>query len=247
MSLDILYVAHNRLEFTQASFTALLENTDWQQVDTLYVFDDASEDGTSEWMVEHYADPTQRRPRPRAAFFLPSAFGGPVAAMNRYLDCSDHNSDEGARFVKIDNDIVVCPGWLDELSRMVSLSAETEVFGILPNGAGRAVAPPWERRVLEPARHIGGVGLIRRRIFDHCRPRPNGRFGWTEFQTFHQHVTAAWLSPAMPCFELDKLPFEPWLSLTAEYVAKGWQREWGPYDHTSTSFWDWFAEAEVMA
>ena len=55
-TIDILYVAFNRKEMTQASFTALRQNTAWEQVRTLYVVDDGSEDGTLEWLERQQMD-----------------------------------------------------------------------------------------------------------------------------------------------------------------------------------------------
>ena len=49
-SVDVLFLAYNRLAFTQESFKALLENTDWQYVQRLSVYDDGSVDGTREWL-----------------------------------------------------------------------------------------------------------------------------------------------------------------------------------------------------
>ncbi len=52
-SVDLLYLACNRLEFTQETFTALIANTDWQLVHELFVYDDGSQDGTREWLDDN--------------------------------------------------------------------------------------------------------------------------------------------------------------------------------------------------
>ena len=36
-------------------------------------------------------------------------------------------------------------------------------------------------------------------------------------------------------FLLDRLPGEPWASLSRKYIAKGWQRAWSGYDPATTN------------
>ena len=50
----------------------------------------------------------------------------------------------------------------------------------------------------------------------------------------------AWLSPPMACFELDRLPMDPWRSLAESYCEKGWSRPWGPYPEDATHLWGWW-------
>ena len=49
---DLFYLTSNRLEFTQETFGALLENTDWQFVREFVVNDNNSVDGTREWVKQ---------------------------------------------------------------------------------------------------------------------------------------------------------------------------------------------------
>lgn len=239
--IDILYVAHNRLEMTRESFEALLANTDWSEVSQLLIADDLSEDGTYEYLDEAM----ERVPEMTDVGIIHERFGGPVAAMNRYLDC---HSEGVQTFAKIDNDFVVCPGWLGDMLKTLTLNPGLDILGFEPF-VGEPTMPPFARTI-QDAPHIGGKGLIRLRTFSHCRPRPsgqNGYFGFTEFQTKHPHLTKAWVYPDLPCFGLDQLPFEPWVSLTQEYVERGWQRFWPPYDARATGYWDWWRRAEVPA
>ena len=48
MSLDVLYLSRNRREFTAFTFSKLIENTNWDLVDRLVVYDDSSTDGALE-------------------------------------------------------------------------------------------------------------------------------------------------------------------------------------------------------
>lgn len=236
---DILYVCKNRLEYVKHTFKALLNHTDWTQVATLFIADDNSTDGTYQHLCEQLDVIEGKKIEYR--FFR--NFGGPVGAMNKYLDIA-HDGGWSDRFVKIDSDFVVCSGWLEEVLRQMTLHPEFDVFGLQPR-LGPAVAPPCPHRNVEEARFIGGIGAIRHRIFETCRPRPNGpggRFGWTEYQSAHA-FRKAWVTPDLPAFCLDLLPFEPWLSLAKSYIDKGWMRPWPKYDGMGQSYWgDWVAE-----
>lgn len=237
---NLLYCAYNRLEFTQASFAALADHTDWSQVAALHIADDASGDGTAEWLWE------ASRSIPCEVKYESRRLGGPVAAMLRHLDLLPETAECGA-FVKIDNDFVCCPGWLPELLRVTSLNPGVDIFGLQPR-LGPPEPPPFEARGIEPARFIGGIGLIRHRAFEACRPTPNGRYGWTEWQFRHPSVGKAWVVPDLPCFCLDLVDLEPWASLATEYVEKGWAREWPKYEASGgLEYYRWWADAQVAA
>lgn len=233
--IDVLFVAKNRLAMTQASFTMLLANTDWQEVAGLFIADDASTDGTAEWLRQ--VDLTAHIGPDVQARFNPGPFRGPVAAMNWYLD---HASPDADRFAKIDNDFIVCPGWLPDVLRQMTINPDIDIFGIQPRFGPPTLAGDLTRTV-EPCRHIGGIGVIRNRVFELCRPVANGRFGWTEYQTQHAQTLKAWLTPDLPCFSLDLIDLEPWRTLTTEYVEKGWARRWPMYEGGGHGYYDWWA------
>ena len=232
--IDILYVAHNRLEMTRESFEALVRHTDWREVAALHIADDGSEDGTFEYLDLSI----DKVPELVDVHLYHKPFGGPVAATNLYLD---HVSEGVEQVAKIDNDFVVCPGWLGDMLKTMTKNPGLDILGFEPF-VGDPTPPPYPREIRD-APHIGGKGLIRLRTFSHCRPRPgglNGYFGFTEFQTKHEHISKAWVVPDLPCFGLDQLPFEPWITLTKQYVERGWQRFWPPYDAAATDYWDWW-------
>lgn len=272
MAVDLLYVAANRLDYTRQSFEALLANTDWTLVNCLYVADDESVDGTAEYLQEAL----QRSPV--TVRFNPGKFGGPVAAMNWFLDypedtCASCNGSGGSGavdeegvpqpcracggtgyvrhpdvFGKVDNDFVVCPGWLNVLVDTLALHPEIDVLGVEPWEFGPPVMPvaggPYARQVSAPVEHVGGKGLIRRRIFSRCRPQPggfNGYQGWSQYQAFHPDVVKAWIVPDLPCFGLDQTRDEDfggrWRDLAYAYEANGWQRMWGAYGDSKHYAW----------
>src|SRR4051794_5054642 len=103
--IDLLYLTHDRLEFTKASVTALLANTDFRRVRRVYLYDDNSTDGTRDYLlaVKFPVD---------CVYYCFGEFGGPVGCMNDYLSSLDP-LDETV-FAKVDNDVMLPPGWLGE-------------------------------------------------------------------------------------------------------------------------------------
>src|SRR5262245_55562958 len=71
---DLLYLACNRLEFTQETFATLLVNTDWHYVRELFVCDDGSVDGTRQWLDKNAPS------APVPLRMLHTSFGSPVTA-----------------------------------------------------------------------------------------------------------------------------------------------------------------------
>lgn len=230
--IDLLYTSHNRLEFTMASFDALAANTNWKLVNRLLVVDDDSKDGTYGFLAGAV------RSIGCNASLAHGEFGGPVASMNHALDRSTADV-----LAKIDNDVIVCPGWLDEMSLALEANPGIDALGMEPGFGERfAGGHPAGLRSCAPARWIGGVGLIRTRVFARARPKPDNRFfGWTRFQ--RERVRAAWITPDLPVFLLDHLPFDPWRSLTAKYVRNGWARSWDHvYPPEWSSYWSWWTK-----
>lgn len=245
--LDVLFIAYNRFEMTREAFAALVANTNWENVSQLHVHDDNSSDGTQEWLGGQLEEFALAQPDVGVDFVV-SRMGGPVAATNAYLERCWPRVLEGVvdRFAKCDNDFIVCPGWLDEILNQMTLRSDIDVFGIEPM-IGPPVMPPYAERHMTLARHIGGKGIIRHRIFDYGIPRADGRQGWSQFQWGHRQFQKAWLTPDLPCFSLDQLPFEPWVSLTKEYQERGWGRAtpWPNYDESSEQYWAWWKSVHM--
>jgi len=223
MAVDILYVSFNRLEYTRETFSALLEHTDWDEVAGLFVADDRSTDGTAAYLADAIADVPDRV----VVHMNSGKFHGPVAAMNWYLD---HASPGVEMFAKVDNDMVVCPGWLSELLRVMHLYPGLDILGMEPF-VGDPTMPPLAHRTYTEAPHIGGKGLIRHRAFSQCRPVANGYHGFTQWQEKHEHISKGWITPDLPVFGLDQVRDAdgPWAALARGYAEKGWQRLWPVY------------------
>lgn len=227
MSLDVLYLARNRLEFTKLSFKLLLRNTDWNLAERLIVYDDGSRDGT----LQHLHRAIERADGPRFVEIRRTNLGSPVAIMLDYLATSEVET-----FAKIDNDIAVPSGWLETAAGVLEEAPEVDLLGLAAGWTG-IKRGPWG---YYPASHIGGVGLMRTAAFKRYPGLyANGRFGFTEWQHGNS-VVSAWITPDLPVCQLDLIPIEPWASLARKYVVKGWAREWPPYE--DRSLWEWAVE-----
>lgn len=232
--IDILYVSWNRLEFTRFSFDQLLRNTDWSLVDRLVVWDDYSTDGTIEYLQERIVD------CPVDADLRVGGYRSPVKIMGRYIE-----QYTAPLFAKVDNDIVVPPGWLVDLLAVMEANPELDLLGTQSAFTNTPGPPPTQEgsgpHTFVPAAHIGGVGLMRREAFT-SRPSmsANGRFGFTHWQERHEPCIG-WITPDLHITCLDQVPFAPWEALSARYTRLGWQRPnpWPLYkpDHYS---WEWW-------
>jgi len=236
VKIDILYLSWNRLELTKASFAALARHTDWPSISRLVIYDDGSVDGTAEWLQEEGA----KLPVP-AFDFRRVIFHAPAATMNDYVSTS-----EAEIFAKIDNDIAVPKDWLEAMLGVMERNPEVELLGMEAARTGLPVENVT-RYEFEPGTHMGGVGLVRLSAFDGRRPIPaRGRFGWTEWQHRHDPVRG-WIKPDLRVVQLDLIPEEPWISLAAEYVERGWSRRWTPYDKLQPWWWEWIEREEIAA
>lgn len=234
--IDIIYLAHNRRAFTEASLAALRANTDWSQVRRALLYDDSSTDGTRE-LIEEAQMPVE-------TIAVLGKFGSPVSVMNDYL-CSIDPFTSGI-FAKIDSDTMVPPNWLNACLQVMDENRNLDLLGI---EAHMKLETGNVRRGYESARFIGGIGLMRQESFI-TLPRPSGRFGFGAYQARAHRadaapigwVTPGWIKPALPVFLLDRLPREPWVSLSLEYEAAGWQRPWPKYGEESQALWSWWCD-----
>lgn len=219
---DVIFLSWNRKAFTELTFGKLLANTDWDLVRRLVVYDDRSTDGTRELLDRMRKDsPVEHR-------LVYLGYGSPPRTMNHHFAGTD------AEYVaKIDSDIALGPGWLTDAHAVIDAAPELDLLGLASGWTGVKDGPlGWE-----PASHIGGVGLMRSSAFT-SRPKipSDGRMGFGVFQDRYDLVRG-WQKPDPQALQLDLLPFEPWTSLSREYIAKGWQRHWPPYQ--DPTLWEW--------
>lgn len=246
--IDILYLAKGRPEFTAESLKALAENTDWTLVRHLIIATDG--ETMREGMVARAPIP------PTVLHYDHAPTGGPVNAMLRYLARTPAQV-----FCKLDNDVIVPPGWLEPCVRVMVRNPELSFLGIEPP-ASRTRAP-WSKSApaapeLSPLREgntsgyavcdaIGGIGLMRSGAFSNrVRMRQHSTYGgFTDWQLYNVGLVKGWIVPPLKLFLLDRLPFDPWLSLSKRYIAEGSQRPWTNYAEASGSeLWDWWRKTE---
>jgi hypothetical protein len=234
---DLLYLACNRLEFTQETFKTLLANTDWRYVHELFVYDDGSQDGTRKWLGENM------RNVPVSTRFVKTQFGSPVTAMVHFIE-----STRAPILAKTDNDAMLPPAWLRQSLEVLESHPELSLLGI------EAMYPHSDDvnlvRSYTPAVFISGLGLYRRSAFAGSRPKMIDKwFGLEEWQTAQgATLVRGWITPALPVFLLDRFPFEPWSTYSNTYVTRGWQRVWPKYDRMCTLWrWRWADHSPIPA
>lgn len=246
MKVDLIFPCKNRPEFSRASLAALIANTDFDLVKTLYFMTDGgTEEGIEArdqiWMRSTNLD--KRR------------YGGPVAITNRVIE---HGR---APFIaKIDNDVIVPPGWLNQCVRTLELNPYLGILGLEPPES--RTANPQTGRVDQPPEYtsgslagvppahfavtdcVGGVFVARRSAFEgRALPVPNGFNGvggFTGWQQQNTDVVKGWIVPPLKLFLLDRLPMDPWRSLSDRYESEGDQRPWTKYDAGNVALWSWW-------
>lgn len=216
---DILYPCWKRDGFTAASYRALTENTPARSANIVP---------------------------------YPGCPHGPVAIMNDFL-----SRDGSQIFAKIDNDTIVPPGWFELGMAVMEAHPELGLLGIeppksrTPSPQGAKVDAPENMASLGERGYarcsmIGGIGFMRRSAFAGREPmRPHGPLGvggFSDWQLRHPEVIKGWIVPPLDVFLLDRLPVEPWASLSKQYIAEGIQRPWTNYDPANHELWDWWLE-----
>src|SRR5262245_33923546 len=172
VKVDVLYLCHGRRNFTHVTLWNLIVNTNWSLVNRFVVYNDAATDGNKTTAILHEM-------LEGSAEIRLTNLKSPVGVMNHFSFRSDCDV-----FAKIDNDIMVPPGWLEAMTQVMCDDPDLELLGMEAGMSGiRAPEVEPERYAYLPSSHIGGVGLMRRDAFERRHfPRPNGRFGFTEWQ-----------------------------------------------------------------
>jgi glycosyltransferase involved in cell wall biosynthesis len=222
MTLDLCYVAKNRLVFTQQTMWRLRKNTNWSKVRKFIVYDDGSTDGTREYLqdvIQEY-DCELRL----------TNFNSGILVQNDFI------SRSGADLVaKFDNDSMLPPGWLDAAVGVMERHPELELLGLECHGHSNPL--PYR---YEPAEVLDGLFVARGNLFS-GRPLPVATSpydGWGQWVKDNK-VRAGWLAPSIDLFLLDRVPVEPWQTLSRKYEALGWQRPWKQYDPARAGIWKW--------
>lgn len=182
--ITVLMVTFNRLEYTRVALPALLASDDVSP--EIVVWDNASTDGTREWLVKHYSDD------PRVGVILWPHNVGCVHPMNVVW--------RGARtplVAKVDNDTLIPPQLLATLAAFHRRSRQWGVLsgchfhpGDVPDFEGQAAIDAGMKVYRRP--HVGGCAvMMRQSLFAKLGPiachhaggsRPFLESSWTEYQ-----------------------------------------------------------------
>lgn len=234
MSVDLLYLTANRRAFTALTFELLVENTNWDRVDHLIVYDDSSTDGARDEVVSRLA----RVPVPHE--IRDHEFGSPVAVMNDYIA-----QTASSLFAKIDNDVALPPLWLDHFLGVMEAKNPPELLGTESPFMG---PPPegWDGTYTwHPWKHIGGVGVMQTEFFKRTGPMPaKQHHGFTQHQ-WKYRPRRGWINPDIAACLLDRCPVEPWLSISRDYEGRGWQRPWKKIPMQFDFYYSWLPTDRV--
>lgn len=226
--IDLIFPAHNRLEFTREAWDALVENTDWELVDKLSVYSVASADGVQDFLKIATANFKK----------APVSFANIPLTQIVELQ-TNHIAKSTSYYVgKIDNDAIVSPGWLRIALGVMERNPDLSFLGIEAMNPVKAV--PDGEYTYSPADFISGLFVARRSAFAGSKPQYYGKYyGWEEWQQEKvPHLKRGWINPALPIFLLDRVPYEPWMGISQMYEKNGWQRPSYRYLPDCT-IWDW--------
>jgi hypothetical protein len=237
LSISLLFPAYNRLAYTQQSSAALMANTDWSLVSEFHVYDDGSELDARVWL--HGAALSVRIVSDLSVKFHATSFRSPMGVTLDWI-----KSSTAPFLAKLDNDTIYPPGWLNVALDVMKRNQDLDMLGL---ECMRQPVPAVQLmgRGYLPASYVSGLFLGRRKVFEKGLPADGGYFGLEEFQQ-ERKIKAGWILPSLPVFLLDRMPTEPWASLSAEYVRKGWQRSWSlalRYKLQQHEMWDWWTPA----
>ncbi len=216
MNMDVIYLTHNRKEFTQVTLPSLLRSVGNRA--NIWLFDDESCDGTK----EHLKAELKALRFCSKVLLCEGEFGNPNAAVNSFLEMS-----EGNFVAKIDNDFDLRLNDLVEIAEIAFKDPELYLLGLRDDNhlCDQEVSPIRDRFTAENATHVGGIYVARREVFFEPIPCNGMFFGWTRYQAeiksrFGEN-SIRWTP--MSCGRLlDSLQENK--ELVAQYVANGWMR-----------------------
>lgn len=226
--LDLIFPAHNRLEFTREAWEALVQNTDWGLVRKLSVYSVESTDGTHEFL------------RNAVGTFKGTQIELVKVPLTPIVKLqTDFIAKSTAPFVgKIDNDAIVPPGWLRTSIGVLERHPELSLLGVEAMLEVKTV--PETEYAYEETPFISGLFIARREAFSESQANAYGRYyGYEEWQrTKIAHLKKGWIKPSLPVFLLDRMPQEPWITLSKMYEKNGWQRP-SYFYLPECKIWDW--------
>lgn len=221
-TVDIFYSTFNRLTFVRISFSALIQNTNWNLVNLLYIADDGSTDGTTEYLLE------KRRQIPTKTIFIRKLKKESPnlcevgKEFNRFLKLS-----KSYYVSRIDSDAVVPKEWIERFLKIMSKYSDlyflSNLYGLLFSKS------KLKRKNLlgyYEVNAVGGVGLFRKEAFEQLGfPKIEERFLFN----FQLNAKKFNMKSGFAFPPGEQIAILDWLkefeSLANIYIKRGWARE----------------------
>jgi hypothetical protein len=227
---DILILTWERQEYTKHMLTSFLANTSRDLVNRVFLHDDASE--ASKENVDYFSAVSALFPRTYWERPI-HRVGSPVTIQANFA----RRQAETPYFIKLDSDVILHRGWLQQVAAAIEKDPTLDNVGIEP------MHRLGEERDggVQPCEWISGLGAYRTENYiKHAPPQADGIYFGLEDWMVATGQKSAWLDPCVPNFLLDRVPVEPWASLSDSYVAKGWQRPWEKYNDLQKGLYEWW-------
>ena len=232
---DLMMAVHDRVDFTRETLRCLDENTDWALVDKFTIFDVASKDVTHDMLA------VCRYPAQVVRFDT-----------RRHIVDVQHEQIKRATaplIIKLDNDTIVPPNWLTEIVGVMDRHPELDGLGFEAVNTSIGVRidnmPTTLPRSYALTQFLGGLHCFRTRAFAASMPVASGQhFGLQTWMDQRKDLKLGWIAPSLNVFLLDRLPLEPWATLTRKYVEQGLQRNWEKYSEADAHLWKWWLNKE---
>jgi len=117
---SIIILTYNQLEYTKACIDAIIKNT--YNYYEIIVVDNASQDGTADWLKEHARRITK--------VILNAENKGVPAGWNQGLEAANPDSDY---YMMLNNDVIVSDDWLSKLINCANINEQVGAVGPLTN------------------------------------------------------------------------------------------------------------------
>lgn len=182
-NIPILILTFNRLLYTKKAISALMK---CRGAD-LYIIDDGSTDGTTEWLFDAY-----RTGELKASYVFGNMINiGIAGCMNRFL----HKTKDAVVVGKVDCDTIVSPDFIERMLPHLQKTDVVQAKHTLIAASGVGTFDEWTGKMprdgaLAYNSFVGGSGILfKRRLVDHIPETKWKLGGWREWQRQHPEVS----------------------------------------------------------
>lgn len=223
--LVVIYLCYNRLEYVQMTFPRLLDECRRSsRFAHLYIYDDESTDGTSEFIT---GLPLEEFLNGRVTYER-----RPSRSSTKQITWTVERTD--APFIaKIDNDRLLPEGCLDAGMALMDQNPKVGFLGFEPPVEDKmpGLVPPLS---LQSVRHTAGVGIFRTKVFHTAGPIESKGifFGFTKYQ-HHAYRLCRWRACRINGLWATNLDMSSSYSRVTQYRKQKWIRGSRHRDHKS--------------